>query len=207
MPTTDVRMTRLTALGALTVALLYAISLPVGSLAGAPTSDASGAEVLHFFSEHRAGLLVALVLNAVAWCALMPAVFVGLRAQVGTRGGLAGMVALLSAVVEAALIGVALSLCLVAAYGAPHLSPQLAKLLGDGVWIVLSVSAWPTVACVLGLVIAVRRSRALPTAVTAVGLVVAAVHAASGVGFARPAHWLRPVSGRSRRGRLRAGWS
>ncbi len=37
----------------------------------------------------------------------------------------------------------------------------------------------------LGLVIAARRSRALPTSVTAFGLVAAAVHAASGIGFAR----------------------
>jgi hypothetical protein len=185
MSTTDARVTRLTALGALTVAALYAVSVPVGTLASAPASDASGAAVLHFFSEHRTGLLAALVLNGIAWCALMPAVLVGLRAQVGARGGLAGTAALVSATVEAALIGVALLLCLIVAYEAPHLSPQLAKVLGDGAWVALSVSAWPTIPCVLGLVLAARRSRAFPVSVIAVGLVVAAVHGATAVGFAR----------------------
>lgn len=185
MSRTDARVTRLTALGALAVALLYAVALPVGSLTSAPASDASDAAVLHFFTEHRTGLLAALVLNGIAWCALMPAVFVGLRPQMGARGGLAATVALISAAVEAALIGIALLLCLIAAYEAPQLGPQLAKVLGDGVWLALSASAWPTVPCVLGLVLAARRSRALPTSVIAVGLLVAAVHAATAVGFAR----------------------
>ncbi len=38
MSTTHVRMTRVTALGALTVTLLYAIGLPVGSLASVHNS-------------------------------------------------------------------------------------------------------------------------------------------------------------------------
>jgi hypothetical protein len=185
MSTTDASVARLTALGALTVAALYAVSVPVGSLPSAPASDASGPAVLHFFSEHRTGLLAALVLNGIAWCALMPGVFVGLRARVDPRGSLPATVALIAAAVEAALIGVALLLSLIAAYEAPHLSAQLAKVLGDGIWIALSVSAWPTVPCVLGLVLAARRSGALPISVIAVGLGVAAVHAATAVGFAR----------------------
>jgi hypothetical protein len=185
MSTTDARVTRLTALGAVAVALLYAVSLPVGSLTSAPACDASSGAVVRFFGEHRAGLLAALVLNGIAWCALMPAVFVGLRAQVGERGAVAGTVALVCAALEAALIGVALLLCMLVAYETPYLSPQLAKVLADAVWIALSVPAWPTVPCVLGLVLAGRWSGALPTSVIVVGLVVAAVHAATAVGFAR----------------------
>ena len=182
---TDARVTRLTGVGALTVAVLYAVSVPLGSLASAPATDASGPAVAQFYSEHRTGLLAALVLNGIAWCALMPAVFVGLRARVGPRDSLAATVALIAAAVEAALIGVALLLGLVAAYEAPHLAPQAAKSLNDAVWIALNVSAWPTVPCVLGLVLATWRTRVFPISVVAVGVLVAIVHAVTSISFAR----------------------
>ena len=76
----------MTGIGALLVAVLYASSVPVGSLAGVPGADASAATVLGFLTDHRDGILVAVVLNGIAWCALMPAVFVGLRGVIGAAG-------------------------------------------------------------------------------------------------------------------------
>jgi stage V sporulation protein SpoVS len=184
----DVRTTRLTAAAALGVALLYLISVPVGSLGSLPASDASGAEVLRFFSEHRGGLLVALVLNGVAWCALMPAAFAGLRAVLGERGGRGGTaatVALICAGVEAALIGVALTFGALAAYAAPSLGGELAKVLGDGLGVATNASAWPTVPCVLALAICARRSGALGSAVPVVAVAVAVLHAVAAISFAR----------------------
>jgi len=183
--TADVRTARLTAAAALGVALLYLISVPVGSLGSLPASDASGSEMLRFFSAHRDGLLVALVLNGVAWCALMPAAFAGLRALLGERGGTAATVALICAGVEAALIGVALTFGALAAYAAPNLGGEEAKLLGDGLGVATNVSAWPTVPCVLALAICARRSGTLGIAVPAVALVVAVLHAVAAVSFAR----------------------
>jgi hypothetical protein len=181
----DIRTARLTAAAALGVALLYLISVPVGSLGSLPASDASGAEMLRFFSAHRDGLLVALVLNGVAWCALMPAAFAGLRALLGERGGTAATVALICAGVEAALIGVALTFGALAAYVAPSLGGEEAKVLGDGLGVATNVSAWPTVPCVLALAICARRSGTLGIAVPAVALAVAVLHAVAAVSFAR----------------------
>jgi hypothetical protein len=183
--TADLRTTRLTAAAALGVALLYLISVPVGSLGSLPASDASGAEMLRFFSEHRDGLLVALVLNGVAWCALMPAAFAGLRALLGERGGTAATVALICAGVEAALIGVALTFGALAAYAVPSLGGEEAKLLGDGLGVATNVSAWPTVPCVLALAICARRSGTLGRAVPVVAIAVAVLHAIAAVSFAR----------------------
>jgi hypothetical protein len=145
----DVRVARLTALAALGIALLYFVSVPIGSLASTPASNASALTVAQFFAQHRDGLLLALALNGIAWCALMPVAFVGLRAVLGERGGIAATVALVCAGVEAALIGVALLFGAIAAYAAPHLSLELSKVFSDGMSIATSASAWPTIPCVI----------------------------------------------------------
>jgi hypothetical protein len=181
----DVHVTRLTALAALGIALLYFASMPIGSLASLPASDASASDFAQFFAQHRAGLLVAVVLNGIAWCALMPVAFVGLRAVLGERGGIAATVALVCAGVEAALIGVALLFGAIAAYAAPHLGLDLSKVLSDGMSIATSASAWPTIPCVIGLLIAARRCGAFPKSVLAFGLLVAMLHAITAVAFAR----------------------
>jgi hypothetical protein len=99
---------RLLAAAALGVAAMYILSVPSGSLASLPATDASGREILAFFVDHRDGMLAAVVLNGIAWCALMPLVFVGLRARITGDGSLATSIALAAALVEAAMIGVAL---------------------------------------------------------------------------------------------------
>src|ERR1700722_5436432 len=176
---------RLTGAGALGIAALYLAALPLTSPASTPASDASGAEVLQFLSAHRHGILVAVVLNGLAWCALMPAVFVGLRSLIDGAGRGAATVACVAAAVEAALIGVALVFIATAAYAAPDLGAQSAKLFDDGFEIALVASAWPTITCALALVFAARRSRALPAAVVLVGVVVVALRAVSAISFAR----------------------
>ncbi len=107
------------------------------SPASTPGSNAPGAEVLRFLSAHRHGILLAVVLNGLAWCALMPAVFVGLRSLIGGAGRGAATVACVAAGVEAALV------------------------------------------------VAARRSRALPAAVVLVGVAVVALHAVSAISLAR----------------------
>ena len=176
---------RATGIGALLVAVLYAISVPVGSLASAPSADASAAAVLGFVTAHRAGILAAVVLNGIAWCALMPAVFVGLRRVIGAEGREAMNVAVMGAAVESALIGVILVFVGLAAYSAPGLSARPAKLLWDGYLVATMASSWPTLACVLGLVFAVRRGRVLPAIVVVLGLLVAAAHVFAAVAVAR----------------------
>ncbi len=185
MSSNDVHVTRLTALAALGIALLYFASMPIGSLASLPASDASASDFAQFFAQHRAGLLVAVVLNGIAWCALLPVAFAGLRAVLGERGGIAATVALVCAGVEAALIGVALLFGAIAAYAAPHLGLGLSKLFSDGMSIATIASAWPTIPCVIGLLIAARRCRAFPKPVLAFGLLVAMLHAITAVAFAR----------------------
>jgi hypothetical protein len=99
---------RLVAGAALGVAVLYFASVAVGSLASLPGTDASAARVLAFFIGHRTGLLAAVVLNGIAWCVLMPVVFVGLRLRIAGEGSAAASLALGGALVESALIGVLL---------------------------------------------------------------------------------------------------
>lgn len=181
----DARLTRLTAGAALGLALLYFVSVPIGSLASLPAPNASAADFAQFFAQHRAGLLVAVALNGIAWCALLPVAFVGLRSFLGERGGVAATVALVCAGVEAALIGVILLFGGIAAYMAPHLGLELSKLLGVGMSVATSLSEWPTIACVIGLVIAARRCAALPKSVLAFGLLVAALDVVSALSFAR----------------------
>ncbi|MGZ4229504.1 MAG: hypothetical protein ACXVHB_28195 [Solirubrobacteraceae bacterium] len=172
-------------IGALLVGVLYAISVPIGSLASAPSADASAAAVLGFFTAHRDGILATVVMNGIAWCALMPAVFVGLRRVIGAEGREAMNVAVMGAAVESALIGVILVFVALAAYSAPGLSARTAKLLSDGYLMATVASSWPTLACVLGLVVAVRRSRALPAIVVVLGLLVAVAHAFAALAVAR----------------------
>lgn len=181
----DVRLMRLTACAALGVALLYMLSVPIGSLADLPAADAPATAVLRFLDEHRDGMLIALALNGIAWCALMPVAFAGLRTLLGERGGPAATVALVCAGVEAALIGVALTLGAMAAYAAPDLGPGLAKVLLNGVGIATNASAWPTVPCVIALAIAARRAQAFPRPVLIVTIAVAVLHAIAAISFAR----------------------
>jgi hypothetical protein len=182
MQIADARINRWTALAALGVAVLYIASVPIGSLTGMPAANASGATIARFIGEHRGGLLVAIVLNGIAWCTLMPCAFVGLRALLG---GTAATVAMICAAVEAAIIGVALIFGAVLAFGAPDLGPQLAKVLSDGFDLGTSASAWPTVPCLLALLIAARRSGAFSRPVLAFTGLVALLHAITAVSFAR----------------------
>jgi hypothetical protein len=176
---------RITGIGALLVAVLYAISVPVGSLASMPGTGASAATVLEFLTAHRDGILAAVVLNGIAWCALLPAVFVGLRGVIGAAGREAMNVAVIAAAVESALIGVILVFAALAAYAAPRLSAPAARLLWDGYQMATVASAWPTLACVLGLVVAARRTHALAGMVVFLGVLVAVLHVFGGVAVAR----------------------
>ena len=176
---------RATGIGALAIAVLYAISIPVGSLASAPGTDGSGTAVLGFFTAHRDGILAAVVLNGIAWCALMPAVFVGLRRVLGAEGRQAMSVAVMGAAVESALIGVVLVFAALAAYSAPGLDARAAKLLSDGYQMATVASSWPTLTCVLGLVVAARSNSTLPAIVGVLGLLVAAAHLFAAVAVAR----------------------
>ena len=175
----------LTACAALGVALLYLISVPIGSLGALPPADASGASVLSFLDAHRSGLLAACALNGIAWCALMPAAFAGLRALLDERAGTAAGVALICAAVEAALIGVGLVFGALGAFLAPALDPATARVLGGGLTIATSASAWPTVPCAIALAIAWRAQDGWPRAVVPLALLVAALHAIAAVSFAR----------------------
>src|SRR5690349_12697124 len=60
---------RATGVAALLVALLYAVGVVTGSLVSFPGLDASPSAVLRFSIAHRDGLLAAVVLNGIAWCA------------------------------------------------------------------------------------------------------------------------------------------
>ncbi|HET7052340.1 MAG TPA: hypothetical protein VFI09_00300 [Solirubrobacterales bacterium] len=182
MQIADARINRLMALAALGIAVLYIASVPIGTLTGLPGGDASGATIARFIGEHRGGILAAVVLNGIAWCTLMPCVFVGLRALLG---GTAATVAMICAAVEAAIVGVALTFGAVLAYGAPDLGPQLAKVLMDGFDLGTNASAWPTVPCLLALVVAARRSGAFSRPTLAFAGLVALLHAITAVSFAR----------------------
>ena len=177
----------LTGCAALATALLYAISIPIGSLNDAPDAGASGVAVLHFLDAHRSGVLVACVLNGIAWCALMPATFAGLRQLLrGDAACTAATVALICAAVESALIGLGLVFGLIAAYEAPQLAPGNARVLGDGFSLASSASAWPTVPCVVALVFAWRASATrLPRTVSALAGLAVVLHAIASFGFAR----------------------
>jgi hypothetical protein len=176
---------RATGIAALSVALLYAVGVVTGSLVSLPGSDASPSAVLRFSTAHRDGLLAAVVLNGIAWCALMPAVFVGLRALVSPDGRVVATVALAAASVEAALIGVVLLFGGLGAYAAPNLTPASAKLLSDGFALAMVASAWPTVPCALGAAAAIRRTATLPRSLAVGGVLVAVAHAVASVSVAR----------------------
>jgi hypothetical protein len=176
---------RLVGVAALGVAVLYFVSVAVGSLASLPGTDASPVRVLAFFVGHRDGLLAAVVLNGIAWCVFMPVVFVGLRLRITGEGSAAASMALAGALVESALVGVLLVFAALAAFDAPDLSPQLARLLADGFALATSASAWPTVLCAVAMAVAIRRSRVLPAYTAYLGLAVAALHCVAGVGLAR----------------------
>jgi hypothetical protein len=176
-----------TAYAALGTALLYLISVPIGSFNDAPDAGASGAAVLHYLDAHRSGVLAACVLNGIAWCALMPVAFAGLRQLL--RGGsadAAATVALICAAVESALIGLGLVFGLVAAFEAPQLAPEDARLLGDAFSLATGASAWPTVPCVVALALAWRGAAGrLPRTVSALAALAVALHAIASFGFAR----------------------
>jgi hypothetical protein len=176
-----------TAFAALGTALLYVISVPIGSFDDAPDAGASGAAVLQFLDAHRSGVLAACVLNGIAWCALMPVTFGGLRQLLrGGAAGTAATVALICAAVESALIGIGLVFALVAAYEAPQLAPGNARVLGDAFSLATSASAWPTVPCVVALVLAWRASAArLPRSVSAPAALALVLHVIASFGFAR----------------------
>ena len=177
----------LTAYAAIATALLYVISVPIGSFSDAPDTGASGAAVIHYLDVHRSGLLAACVLNGIAWCTLMPVTFAGLRQLLrGGAGRTAATVALICAAVESALIGLALVFGLVAAYEAPQLAPANARLLGDAFSLASSASAWPTVPCVIALLVAWRATAGrLPRAVSTLAAVAVVLHVIASLGFAR----------------------
>jgi hypothetical protein len=181
----EARVARLTACAALGTALLYLLSIPIGSFADAPSAGASGASVLHFIDTHRGGVLAASAMNGVAWCTLMPAAFAGMRELLSRRAGTAATVALICAAVESALIGLALVFALLCAYEAPGLAPGTARMLYDGFELASSASAWPTVPCALAFALAWRAHPGLSRAVGVLALLVAALHAIASVGFAR----------------------
>jgi hypothetical protein len=185
MSSNNAGVARLTGLAALGVAILYVVSVPVGSLAAAPASDASASEVLRFVSEHRTGLLVSVVLDGVAFCALMPITFAGLRELLGVGGGLAARLSFACALVTAALVGVVLVLAALPAYAAPDIEASLAKLLVDGSNLAVTASAWTTVPCALGMGLALRRTHLLSRPAVVLALSSAAIESISAISLAR----------------------
>jgi hypothetical protein len=175
----------LTACAALAVALLYLISIPISSLVDAPQAGASGEAVLRFFDAHRSGVLVASVLNGIAWCALMPIAFAGLRELLRGRARTAATVALIAAAVESALIGVGLIFVALLAWEAPQLAPATSRVLNGGFLIATNASAWPTVVCALALALAWRAQEERTYVIPALALLAAALHAITSVSFAR----------------------
>jgi hypothetical protein len=177
----------LTAYAALGTAVLYVISVPIGSFNEAPDAGASGAAVIHYLDMHRSGVLAACVLNGIAWCALMPVTFAGLRQLLrGDGASTAATVALICAAVESALIGMGLIFGLVVAYEAPQLAPGNARLLGDAFSLAASASAWPTVPCVIALALAWRAGAGrLPRSIAVLAALTVALHAIASFGFAR----------------------
>jgi hypothetical protein len=177
----------LTACAALATALLYVISVPIGSFNDAPDAGASGVAVQHFLDAHRSGVLAGCVLNGIAWCALMPVTFAGLRQLLrGGAASAAATVALICAAVESALIGIGLVFGLVAAYEAPQLSPANARVLGDAFSLATGASAWPTVPCVVALALAWRAGAGrLPRTVSVLAALAVVLHAIASFGFAR----------------------
>jgi hypothetical protein len=143
------------------------------------------AAVLRLSTVHRDGLLIAVVLNGIGWCAVMPAVFVGLRTLVAPAGRTAATVALVGATVESAPIGAALLFRGLNADAAPSLTPAAAKLVADGFALATVTSAWPTLPCALGAEFATHRTPSLPRSMAVGGVVVAAAHAVAAASVAR----------------------
>jgi hypothetical protein len=176
---------RLTGAAAIGAVLVYAISVPVGSLVSMPAADAPGTEVLRFAADHRTGVLVAVILNGVAWCALMPIVFAGLRDLLAADGGPAAAVSFGCALLVAAAIGVLLVFAALLAYAAPTIDAPLARLLADGANLATTASAWPTVPCMIATGIALRRTGILPRATVGLAFASAAIECVSAVSVAR----------------------
>jgi hypothetical protein len=174
-------LARATGAAAVCVTLAYVAAVPLADLANAPAADASSGAIAASLLDHRSGVLVALVLNTLAWCMLMPAAFAGLRALAGPKAGLAGTVGLAAAVVEASVIGVAMVFEGAAALGAPRLSAGEVAALHDGYLWGVAASAWPTVLSAGAFAVVISRTRVLPRWTAGVAVAVAAAHVFAGM--------------------------
>jgi hypothetical protein len=157
-------------------AILYLISLMM--LSGLPTVADSGTEVASWYGEHRGAVLAAVVINGIAWLALLPLFATGLSRRLGDA---AGAVVLAAAVVEAALIGAIVIFLATLAFRAPAVPPPTALALSDAAAFATHASAWPTVL----LLAAALSAKRLPRVVAAFATLALLLEALAGFSVAR----------------------
>jgi hypothetical protein len=154
--TTSQPLVRLGGAAGFAAAVLYLTSFAAG-LADAPSSSAAGTVVLTWATEHRSGLLTALILNLAAWLVLVPLFALGLRERLT---GTAGTLAVAAAFLTVALIGIVLIFLAMLVFRSQNLAPGTATTLADGAQLATLASAWPTV-LLMGTVLAARPPRAV----------------------------------------------
>lgn len=167
---------RLAGWAGLIAAILYLISLAL--LSGLPTVEDSGREVASWYGDHRDSVLAAVVINAIAWLALMPLFAIGLRRPLG---GPAGTVVLAAALVEAPLIGVIVIFSATLAFRAPAVPAPMALTLSDAAAFATHASAWPTVL----LLAAALSAKRLPRVVAALAALALSMEVLAGFSIAR----------------------
>lgn len=176
---------RATAVAAILAALLAFAAFLAGAFLDAPEAGAPARDVLAFYSDHRSGLLWSFALSVIAWCVLMPAVFVGIRELLGPGVRVAATVGLVGAVVEAAVIAVSLLLLGALTFRAPGVGFPAARTLNDAFLLAVATSAYPTVLCAGAFAVAIRRSGVLPPWTAWLAVLTAAMHALAGVSLSR----------------------
>jgi hypothetical protein len=139
-----------------------------------PGTEASGAEVLAYVGEHRSGLRVGVLLDALG-VVLWGLFGLGVWRRLGDRGPVGGfMAAGFAWMVPLLLAG--FTAFLVLAYRAPRLTPQDAALLYDLTFALLAISGLPTAVALGAYAHIVWRTGGLPVWTALLAALGAAAH-------------------------------
>jgi len=179
---------RLAAVCGLLAVLLYLVSLPIAHFSDVPKSSDSAAAVAAFFGAHRSGVLVAFLMNGIAWGVLMPVFLAGLRALLPGVDDASNFLSLVmwgTGLIVVGLVLVTILLLGVLGFRAPSLDPRDARSFYDAFAICGNLSAAPTVAFLLAFAGLVRRVGGLPAWTVWVAVASAIAHALAFASVAR----------------------
>ena len=153
-------------------AVMFLVSAAVLPLGDFPASDSPAQEVATWVSDHRGGVIAAVILNGIGSAGLV-ILFAGLRQRLGDGWSDLGYAA---GVLTVAIFTTGFAALIASAYRVDAASPENVQLFGDFAFATFAISSVPTIFAFAAYSVSILSTGRLPAWLGWAGFAVAVVH-------------------------------